>query len=547
MTNQNNNIKYFLYARKSSESEDKQVASIDAQIDELKKISKENNLEVVEILSESQSAKKPGRPVFNSMLERIYKGEATGVLCWKINRLARNPIDGGKVSWMLQEGTIKHIQTFGRSYYPSDNVLMMAVELGMANQFIKDLSVDTKRGLRAKAERGWYPTFTSLGYKHNPLKIKGEKEIVDDPEKFHLLRKMFDLMLTGHYPVKKILDIATNEWGLRNKKNKKVAISTFYRILSDPFYYGNFEYPQGSGNWYKGKHKPMITINEFERIQKLLGKETSARPHNKEFAFTGLMRCGECGAIITAEAKVKSYKNGNIHNYTYYHCTKRKNPNCSQKCIRVETLEKQISEEIKQIFLPKEFCSWALEVLSRETRENGQDRAQLISKHKKEYDAVVTKINGIIDMRSAGELTAEEFNERKIELSREKEKLQELLKDVEENENNYTEKANSLFLFAEKICEKFINGDLKDKGIILSCLGSNLTLINGKLEISLQKPLIHIKNLSQNLHAKNEALEPMKNGEYKRKTGSFESAFPMLLPGWDSNPRPIDYTYPLVS
>ena len=170
-------IKYFLYARKSSEAEDRQVASIDSQINELTKIAKRDNLEIMGTpLSESQSAKAPGRPVFNKMIERIHKGEAQGIICWKLDRLARNPIDGGGISWMLQEGIIKHIQTYERSYYPTDNVLMMSVEFGMANQFVRDLSQNTKRGLRAKAERGWYPTFATLGYMHNILKKKGGKE-----------------------------------------------------------------------------------------------------------------------------------------------------------------------------------------------------------------------------------------------------------------------------------------------------------------------------------------------------------------------------------
>jgi len=107
-------IKYFLYARRSSESEDRQMASIESQTEELKKLSKENSLNIVEIFSESKSAKAPGRPVFNEMVERIQKGEAQGILCWKLNRLARNPIDGGQISWMLQENVIEHIQTYGR-------------------------------------------------------------------------------------------------------------------------------------------------------------------------------------------------------------------------------------------------------------------------------------------------------------------------------------------------------------------------------------------------------------------------------------------------
>jgi DNA invertase Pin-like site-specific DNA recombinase len=186
----NNKIKYFIYARKSSESEDRQMNSIEDQLTVLKKKAELENLEIVEILSESGSAKKTGRKVFNEMLERIHKGEASGILCWKLNRLARNSLEGGAVSHALQTNIIKKILTPDKTYYPSDNVLMMAVELGMATQFSKDLAIDSKRGTKQKAERGWYPSHVPIGYKHVRDYKPGDNEIIKDTEKFELIRKV---------------------------------------------------------------------------------------------------------------------------------------------------------------------------------------------------------------------------------------------------------------------------------------------------------------------------------------------------------------------
>jgi DNA invertase Pin-like site-specific DNA recombinase len=137
--------RYFLYARKSSENEDKQAASIPSQVDELKRLAKDHNLKIVDILTEEKSAKAPGRIVFGQMLQEIHEGKADGILCWKLDRLARNPVDGGNIAWMLQQGVIQHIQTFQKGYFPTDNVMMMSVEMGMANQFILDLSLNTNR------------------------------------------------------------------------------------------------------------------------------------------------------------------------------------------------------------------------------------------------------------------------------------------------------------------------------------------------------------------------------------------------------------------
>jgi len=273
MNNQQPNINYFLYARKSSEDKNRQVVSIESQITVLQKLAKREGFKIVAVFEEERSAKSPGRPIFTEMINRIHKGEAQGILCWKLDRLARNPIDGGTITWMLQQGIIQQIQTHERTYYPTDNVLMMSVEFGMANQFIRDLSQNAKRGLQTKAEHGWYPTSVRLGYLNTPDRRKGERIIISDPERFKLTRKMFDLMLTGKYTPPQVAHIASEQWNLRNQYGRKVARSTIYRIFTDTFYYGEFEYPKGSGNWYKGKHKAMITYAEYDRIQELLGKK----------------------------------------------------------------------------------------------------------------------------------------------------------------------------------------------------------------------------------------------------------------------------------
>src|SRR3972149_5555103 len=139
-------MQYFRYARKSTDVEDKQILSIEAQLAELRALAKHEQLNVVEVFVEKQSAKKPGRPVFNEMVTRIQKGDAQGIVCWKIDRLARNPVDGGQIQWLLQNNVIRHIQTHDRSHYPNDNVLMMSVELGMANEYIRQLRAHTPRG-----------------------------------------------------------------------------------------------------------------------------------------------------------------------------------------------------------------------------------------------------------------------------------------------------------------------------------------------------------------------------------------------------------------
>mgnify|MGYP001576753091 FL=1 len=344
--------KYYLYARKSSEAEDRQVASIDAQVAELQKVAWENNLNVIEILTESQSAKAPGRPVFNQMLERIKSGKAEGIICWKLDRLARNPIDGGQISWMLQKNIIKQIQTFGRVYYPTDNVLMMQVELGMANQFIIDLSVNVKRGLRAKCEQGWRPCPPPFGYLHDTTAKKGHKIVLLDPIRAPILKQIFEKVAYQGESGRRIARWL-EEIDIKTRNGKKVYVSTIYKILRETFYYGEFEYPVGSGKRYKGAHDPIIDKYLFDKVQSSLVYIPKLRPGTKEFNFVKMFKCGVCKSSITATEKFKKLARGGINRYVYNHCTRFHDMYCKQPYLREENLIDQLADLIDHVSIDK--------------------------------------------------------------------------------------------------------------------------------------------------------------------------------------------------
>lgn len=525
--------KYFIYARKSSENEDRQMASIDAQVSELRELAKDKKLNVVEVFEESRSAKAPGRPVFNDMLMRISSGEATGILCWKLNRLARNPIDGGNISWMLQENVIEHIQTYGRDYKSDDNVLMMQVEFGVANQFIRDLRTDTKRGLKAKAERGWYPAWATIGYMHNPYKNKGDKEIVKDPERYDLVRKIWDLMLTGAYTPPQVLKIATEEWGLLNRKEKAVSKSNIYRILSDPFYYGVFEYPKGSGNWYQGKHDPMVTREEFESVQDILGGKHNTRPKTYNFPYKGPIICGECGAMITAENKVKRQKNGIERHYVYYHCTKRKDPNCSQKVIEEKKLEKQIAKSMLSIDIPEEFFNWAMTRLKEDNNREVKARKKIILNQQQKLGDLLQKIDNLIDLRASQEISAEEFKTRKAKLLQEKSRQESLVRNTNERTTEWFNNAEKYLTFAEDAYKRFKNGSLRTRKEMLFMLGSNLKLVDKKLFIIMPDMLQAIEKASVEVKQIHDRFEPQKTVDRQQFYSDLYSQSSVLLRLYD--------------
>lgn len=520
--------KYIIYCRKSSESEDRQMASIEDQISEMNKIASNLNIDVVEVLTESQSAKQPGRPIFNQMLEKIHRGEANGILCWKLNRLARNPIDGGQISWMLQQNIIKKIQTYSGDYKPSDNVLMMQVEFGMANQYVKDLSMDTKRGQRQKAERGWRPAPAPIGYMN--VGEVGDKIIVPDPDRFEIVKRCFDLMVTGTYSVAKILDIANNEWGLRTfprKKagNKPLSRSNIYEMFRNPFYYGYFTWKDENGEYqlYKGKHQPMITKDEYDRIQLILGKKGNPRAKTREFSFTGLSKCGECGSSITAETKeqcicdcknkfstisrtdcpkcgldISKMKNPKFLEYTYYYCTKKKGP-CSQKYISIKDFEDEIDKELLKINIDDNYLNLAIEYLN-ERDENDIKTEKTINeslqKTFNEAQARLVRLNQEYTStanKDYGIYSPEEFRNEKTLIKKEIESIKKQIGDCEDRVDKTLELSEKTFNFCAYARYNFDKGDLQVKRNILSALGPNITLKDKKLKIDLLYPYLAIE------------------------------------------------------
>jgi DNA invertase Pin-like site-specific DNA recombinase len=372
-----------MYCRKSSEAEDRQILSIDSQISEMRRYAAQKGLKIHSILTEARSAKAPGRPIFNSMMERLYRGEADGILCWKLDRLARNPVDGGSIIWALKEHGMSIITPFQSYGHAQDNTVWMYLEFGMAQKYVDDLSRNVKRGLRSKAEMGWQPGPTPPGYL-NKTNDEGRNVIVTDPERFEIIRRCWDLMLAGAHTPAEIRNIANTVWGYKTMNGNPLGRNTIYSIFANPFYHGIYEYPRGSDRWHTGRHTPMVSEVEFDAVQKLLNRSKQMPKNRKVFAFTGLIQCGTCGGAVTAEEKhqlvcsvckfkfahrtketcpkcrtvIKNMTNPTRRSYTYYHCARSANPYCTERGIEKKELECQVVQYLKRVTMPDVHRHW---------------------------------------------------------------------------------------------------------------------------------------------------------------------------------------------
>ncbi len=446
------------------------------------------------------------------MVERMHKGEANAVLCWKLDRLSRNPVDGGTVSWLIQQGIVQNIKTHSRDYYPSDNFLMMQVELGMANQFIRDLSDNTKRGMRKRVEDGWYLGKAPIGY----LNIEGPRKtrVIDfDPATKSIIRKLFELFLTGNYSIEALRNVAVNEYGLRSASGKKLSKSSISRMLANPFYMGKFEYPSGSGIIIEGRHPSLISKREYQVVQDITSGRSRPRKKIHTHALTGMLRCGVCGCSITADPpRVKVFKKTESRTYKYYHCTKKRDHiACNEPSIEEKELTKQFTELVSMIDLKEDVSNWIIGKIRQEKDKTYSDTKQIADHLNSQYKICLEKIDRLVDKNLEGLLSDTIFKQKMNELEDEKKSLLKKLNEVDDDFSNRIDTIIKAFNFAKNLNQIWDESDLEDKKMIMVNLGSNLFLKQQKVFVQMSSEFRLISKYQKELNSLSGRIEPVKN------------------------------------
>ena len=573
----NDELKFFGYRRKSSEDKMRQVASIDDQNTAIMKMVNAENLNLVaEPFAEEKSAKNPGRPVFNEMLDRIEKGEANAIVCWAINRLYRNPVDEGRLRWMLQKGIIKVIKTPSREFYPDDAGLLMGVEGGQATDYVIRLSKDVKRGMNGRVAKGWRPNLAPVGYSN--FGEKGDKTVIKDEKSFEIVRKVWDLLLTGTYSVSSILDIANNKWGLRTRASKRLGgrpltLTQIYKMFKDPFYYGYFYWTNadtGEKELVKGNHPPIVTEKEYWRVQVLLGRKGKPQPKTRQFYGTGLIKCGECNGTVTAEEKhqlictsckykfayesktecpkchtdISEMNNPVILDYIYYHCTKRPCKTCSQGSIRLEDLEAQFNEELSKLKLDEEYLAVALDYLNSKRDNSSSEEGRIRDSLQSAFNNVQTRLSNLSREYTSSQninreiYTSDEYIAEKKTLLKERTDIEKELNEVKVKFDQSIDATERTFNFCTFAQVHFnTTDDIQKKRDIFSTIGSNLILKDKKLSIDKLHPYLLIENEIRAQRALFAPLEPRKSPYSKRQKEAFEASIVRMRRKRDSNSR----------
>jgi site-specific DNA recombinase len=452
-------------------------------------ISRREGFEVAEIFQESHSAKAPHtRPEFERLARDIEKGRFQGILTWSMSRLARNPVDGGTIAYMLQTGKLAFIRTVERTYRPEDNALLLSIENGMATAYLQDLRRNVMRGMKGKAERGWQASKAPIGYKND---IES-REIVPDPDRFRLVRKGWDMMLEGNHSVSEIhRELVARGLTIWNRRGSPRPISRtrMHKLFTERFYTGQIKY---RGSFLPGKHIPMVTAVEFAKVQdNLRDKHVDRRPHKLRFPFSGTLRCGVCGCAVVAERREKCYpKTRRRATYTYYHCSGSKG--CPKLSVSEEELDATFREVIESMPVPRVTAEWLKDALHecavQASGDGSLDQANL----ERLIDIEEVRLRRLTDMRLNLEIGGVEFGEFRDEIASKLQTLRAQQFEIEDRDALVLAYANERIDLA--VDAKELSGEPNDRfsvGEFIQKAGKHLLTL-GNVEIRLDSVINEI-------------------------------------------------------
>ncbi|MFA6227944.1 MAG: recombinase family protein [Patescibacteria group bacterium] len=476
-------MKYFIYARKSTEEEDRQILSIEAQLVELKEFAAKEKLEIVASFQEAKTAKEPGRIIFGEMLARIEKGEASGIISWHPDRLARNSVDGGKIIHMIDKGAIKALKfpTFWFEPTPQ-GLFMLSIAFGQSKYYIDNLRENVKRGMRQKIRNGVWPSLAPIGYLNNP-KTRG---IDVDPIKGPLIRQIFDLYATEDYSLGD-LERFCEEHHLTGFHGKRVRTSYFFTLLQNIFYTGLMKY---DGEVFEGTHEPLISKKLFEEVKNVMRQRGKKRGRIKkhDFPFVGLLKCS-CGCSITAETQ---------KGHNYYRCTKKKQ-NCLEKhFLREEELENQIKNYLQKVSISTQETEKILFEIDKEEKQAKGEAIITVQNLKSELENINQRLEKLLDVYLSETITTEEYTSRKQKILTRKLELNEKIQDFEQNGVSWVEPAREFILSLNQANILMQSPEKKELAAFLKNIGSNRILQNRQLLLDFKIPYDLVAQGGQN-------------------------------------------------
>ncbi len=487
------------YARVSTTRQEEEGFSVPAQLDLLREYAAENGYRIVNEFTEAKTAKAEGRSRFNDMLRFLTEHAETCrvILVEKSDRLLRNLEDYGTLKRLMKATALEihyvkenEVET---SQIRSSQKFMRGIRVLQSENYVDNLSEESKKGLRKKAELGLFPQVAPRGYRNveGPDKVR---IIEPHPSDGPIMKRVFERFARGDLSLDDLVDYAWGE-GLRTKPSRhsksggsKVGKQSLHYCLRNPIYMGEFDY---DGKRYMGKHDALVTRHIWDTVQEILDgrKGGHVRRRGKhEHTYSGLVRCGHCNNLLIGEFK-------KAKRYVYYHCstTKRR---CPERYTPESALEGHYTDVLRSLRFDPELVAFMTEELRRGHADAKRARDEAVGRLKVEIEKVQQKLDAMYDDKLEGRVDLETYDRKRSLWKHEQDRLQREVRQQVASEQTYIESGIELLELAQEAHAQFVTRTPLEKRRLLSFMVSNSVWKDGTLRVSLKEPFQSIALMS---------------------------------------------------
>jgi DNA invertase Pin-like site-specific DNA recombinase len=486
-------MKALIVSRVSTEEQKDAGNSLPAQTERLKSYCSRKSLEIDKEFSFDESAYKNKRDTFDEVVRYIQESKIKLAVCFdKVDRLSRNVFDK-RVS-LLYEMAVNdqielHFASEGQIIGPSMSAVekfQFGMSLGLAKYYSDAISDNVKRAFEQKRRNGDWNGKPRIGY-INSLDVNGKKDIVLDPERAHLVERLFILYASGNYSLT-TLHTEITKLGLRSVDGNVLSRSNIDLILKDPFYYGTAR--SKKYGTYPHHYPRIITLELYERCQAVSRKRSNAtwKPLSEDFIFKGLLHCKNCGCVMTPEKKKGKF--------IYYSCT-----NAKRICKRVYVPEKDLLKPLMDVF--EAFAAIPEDVEVRLTDELRANNESEVVYHKKElariraeYDRVQNRVDGLMDLLLDKSITKDEYDKKLQQLKDQQYRLDLEAEEHTKADHDYKLTVSRVFSISRRVGSIFERSEPYEKRMLLNYLLQNPTVDGKTLGFTLRSPFNTVLELA---------------------------------------------------
>jgi len=482
-------MKAIILARVSTEEQKDAGNSLPAQIVRLKSYCERKGYKIIKEFSFDESAYKNDRAEFDRILDYVIEQKETIAVCFdKVDRLSRNVFDK-RVATLYEKALKDEVEL----HFPSDgqviNSKISAVEkfqfgisLGLAKYFSDAISDNVKRAQEQMLRSGIWPGKAPYGYQ-NIDKEDGNKWIVVEPMKAQVVEKMYEWYSTKTYSMNLI------RTKLKKVFNVEFSKGRVDHILKNPFYCGTMIYNEQE---YPHYYDRIITQELFDKVQEVkagYNKKKGYKFAGLPFLYRGLIRCADCGCLITPEKKTK--KSGKV--YHYYHCTQY-NGKHGAEWLREGDLTEQFAEAFSSLQMPQEVVEDITETLRNSHKDKSEFHRGLLNQYQSEYKKYETRIEKAWEDKIDGSITESFYEKKRKEYRAKQKEINDKITKLRFADEDYYITAGYLLKLASRASGLFESSEPMEKRLLLKTALQNLTLKGRNVEYDWVKPFDVVSN-----------------------------------------------------